>query len=36
MTLKLFRTAYIYLWILICTVVLGTWIIGRALFRIQR
>lgn len=32
MTLKLFRTAYIYLWILICTVVLGTWIIGRALF----
>jgi 1-acyl-sn-glycerol-3-phosphate acyltransferase len=33
MALKLFRTAYIYLWILLSTVVLGIWIIGRALVR---
>jgi 1-acyl-sn-glycerol-3-phosphate acyltransferase len=31
MALKLFRTAYIYTWILLSTFVLGVWIIGRAL-----
>lgn len=33
---KLFRTAYIYPWILVSTAVLGIWIIGRALFSVDQ